>query len=231
VLEQLQQELREARRQRETLPLENTELTAQADRLEQEVRWLRRVAEVARAEAARPAASLPDQLALPFRATPSRRTAYGRLRYALKMLPSSVAIFLYFGSSVIGSLERLATYSGLLLMCLVLLYFLQGPEDDDELQAWSFDEEGFSPEGGEAVQGKILYSEIQSVEVRQGWLQRLFGFGSVRILWKPGVPTAIGKSVNFPNRSVDIDLLDDPKRLAEWLQGRARVRKEGKDVG
>lgn len=231
-LERLQQELRETRRQRDTLPRENSELIAQVDRLEQEVRWLRRMAEVAQAEAGRPASSLPDQLVLPFRASPSRRTAYGRMRYALKMLPSSVAIFLYFGSSVIGSMQRLATYGGLLLLCLVLLYVLQGPEDDDEVQsAWAFDEEGFSQEGTEALKGKILYSEIQSVEVRQGWLQRLFGFGSVRIVWKPGVPTPIGKSVNYPNRAMDIDLLDDPRRLAEWLRERARLSQEASRAG
>ncbi|KFE62546.1 PH domain-containing protein [Hyalangium minutum] len=231
-LERLQEELRETRCQRETLPRENAELAEQVDRLEQEVRWLSRMAEVAQAEAERPASSLPDQLVLPFRATPSRRTAYGRLRYALKMLPSSVAIFLYFGSSVIGSLHRLATYGGLLLLCLALLYVLQGPEDDDDVQsAWGFDEEGLSLEGTEALKGKILYSEIQSVEVRQGWLQRLFGFGSVRIIWKPGVPTSIGKAVNYPNRTVDIDMLDDPRRLAEWLRERARLPKEAAHVG
>jgi hypothetical protein len=230
-LEQLQQELREARRQRGALTRENAGLSAQVERLEQEVRWLRRMVEVARAEAGRPASSLPEQLILPFRATPSRRTAYGRMRFALKLLPSSLAMLLYLWGPMIGSLQRFAAYGGIIFFCLVLLYFLQGPEDDDEAQAWAFDEEGLAPQGSRAPQGQIFYREIQSVEVRQGWLQRLFGFGSVRITWSPGVPVAIGKSVSYPNRSVDLDLLDDPKRLAGWLREQVRARKEAKDAG
>lgn len=229
-LERLQQELREARRQHELLPRENAELAAQVDRLEQEVRGLRKMAEAAQAEAERPASSLPEQLVPPFRALPSRRTAYGRMRYALKALPSSVAFFVYVGTSVIRSSKSPAMYGGLLLLCLlclVLLYVLQGPEDDDEGQAaWVFDEEGFAPEGTEALKGKVLYSELQSVKVRQGLLQRLFGFGSVRIVWKPGVPTGIGKVLSYPNRMVDIPVLDEPRRLAEWLRERARLPKE-----
>jgi membrane protein YdbS with pleckstrin-like domain len=76
----------------------------------------------------------------------------------------------------------------------------------------------------------VRYSEIQKVELKQGGLQRLFGFGSVRILWTPAAPTSIGKAVSYPNRSVDIDMLDDPKRLAEWLRERVRVTKEAQRV-
>ncbi len=228
-LERLQQELRDVRRQREALPRENAELSAQVERLEQEIRWLRRAVEVARGEAERPASSLPEQLVLPFRAMPSRRTAYGRMRFAMKLLPSSLAMFLYLGGPAMGSLRHLAAYGGLILFCLGVLYFFQGSEDDDEAQAWSFDDKGLAPQGLATLHGELLYSEIQSVEVRQGWLQRLFGFGAVRIIWSPVVPTGIGRPLSYPNRFVDLDMLDDPKRLAEWLREQVRVRKEGKD--
>lgn len=228
-LERLQQELREARRQREALPRENAELSAQVERLEQEVRSLRRAAEVARAEAERPASSLPEQLVLPFRVTPSRRTAYGRVRFALKQLPLIPAVLFLVWIPILGSLRYFALSAGLLLLYLVLFTLLQGPEDDARAQAWSFDEEGLAPEGWGALRGKLFYPEIQSVEVRQGWLQRLFGFGSVRIIWTPGVATDLGESESYPNRLVELGLLDEPQRLAGWLREQVRARKEGKD--
>jgi outer membrane murein-binding lipoprotein Lpp len=225
-LEQLQQELREARRQRETLPGEHAELTSRVAALEREVQWLRRTVEVAREEAERPASSLPDQLTLPFRATPSRRTAYGRARYALMLMAPVLGSLAYFGHMLFDTNLGTWVVLGMVLLCLVLAFILQGPEDDEEGQAWSFTEEGLSPTGMGAAPGRVHYTEIQKVEVKQGPLQRLFGFGSVRVLWTPGAPTSLGKSVSYPNRSVDIDMLDDPKRLAEWLRERARRVKE-----
>ena len=226
-LEQLQQELREARRQRETLPGENAELTSRVAELEREVRLLRRTVAVAREEAERPASSLPDQLVLPFRATPSRRTAYGRARYALVLMAPVLSSFIYFWHAIFDSTLSTVLVLGTLLLCLVLSFVLQGPEDDEEGRAWSFSEEGLAPMGPGAPSGLVRYSEIQKVEVKQGLLQGLFGFGSVRVLWTPAAPTSLGKSVSYPNRSVDIDMLDDPKRLAEWLRERARTAKGG----
>jgi hypothetical protein len=225
-LEQLQQELREARRQRETLPGENAELVSRVAALEREVQWLRRTVEVAREEAERPASSLPDQLTLPFRATPSRRTAYGRARYALVLMAPVLGSLVYFWHAIFDSPLGTVLVLGMLLLCLVLSFVLQGPEDDEEGRAWRFSEEGLSPAGPGAPSGLVRYAEIQKVEVKQGWLQRFFGFGSVRIQWTPAAPTSIGKAVSYPNRMVDIDMLDDPKRLAEWLRERARVAKE-----
>ncbi len=227
-LEQLQQELREARRQRETLPGEHEELTSRVAALEREVQWLRRTVEVAREEAERPASSLPDQLALPFRATPSRRTTYGRARYALVLMAPVLGSFVYFWNPILNSSISGVMAVVVLLLCLVMSFVLQGPEDDEEGRAWSFAEEGLAPLGAGAPSGLVRYSEIQKVEVKQGPLQRLFGFGSVRILWTPAAPTSVGKSVSYPNRSVDIDMLDDPKRLAEWLRERARTVKEAR---
>jgi len=227
-LEQLQQELREARRQKDHLPGEHAELSSRVAALEREVQWLRRTVEVAREEAERPASSLPDQLALPFRATPSRRTAYGRARHALSVMAPVLGSFAYFWHPIFDSTIGGVMVVGLLLLCLVLSFFLQGPEDDEEGVAWSFSEEGLAPSGAGAPAGMVHYSEIQKVEVKQGPLQRLFGFGSVRVLWTPVSPTGIGKSVSYPNRSVDIDMLDDPKRLAEWLRERVRMVKEAR---
>ncbi|MDY7232315.1 hypothetical protein [Hyalangium rubrum] len=229
-LERLQQELREARRQREALPGENAELAARVATLEREVRWLRRTLAVAREEAERPASSLPEQLVLPFRVAPSRRTAYGRTRFALKLVLPTLASFMYFAGASVDSPERSALAVGLLLLCLVLAFVLQGPEDDEEGPAWSFDEEGFAPVGKDSTHGKVFYRELHKVEVKQGMLQGLFGFGSVRILWTPAAPTSIGKAESYPNRSVDIDMLDDPERLAEWLRDQVRGAKETKRV-
>jgi hypothetical protein len=229
-LEQLQQELREARRQREALPGENAELASRVAALEREVQWLRCTVEVAREEAERPASSLPEQLVLPFRATPSRRTAYGRARYALMLMAPVLGSFVYFWQMIFNSRLGTMLVLGMLLVCLVLSFVLQGPEDDDEGRAWRFSKEGLAPVGPGAPSGLVRYSEIQKVEVKQGLLQRLFGFGSVRVLWTPAAPTSLGKSVSYPNRAVDIEMLDDPKRLAEWLGERARKAKEARDV-
>jgi outer membrane murein-binding lipoprotein Lpp len=225
-LEQLQQELREARRQRDELPREHAELTTRVARLEQEVQSLRQSVAEAREEAERPAASLPEQLVLPFRAAPSRRTAYGRTRYALMLLAPVLSTFFYFPATLFDSRMGPLLVGGLFLLCLSLAFVLQGPEDDEEGPAWSFTEEGLAPVGAGTPHGIVRYAEIQKVEVKQGWLQRLYGFGSVRILWTPAAPTSIGKSVNYPNRSVDIDMLDEPRRLGEWLQAQVRKAKE-----
>jgi hypothetical protein len=229
-LEQLQEELRTARRQREALPGENAELASRVAQLEQEVQWLRRTVQVAREEAERPAASLPDQLVLPFRVAPSRRTAYGRTRYALLLMAPMLSLFLYFPGALFSSSLGPLLLGGLVLLCLVLAFFLQGPEDDEEGLAWSFSEEGLAPVGMGTPHGLVRYPEIQKIEVKQGWLQRLFGFGSVRILWTPASPTSIGRAVSYPNRSLDIDMLDDPRRLAAWLQDQVRKAKEAPRV-
>jgi hypothetical protein len=229
-LEQLQQELREARRQHEALSGENTGLAERVAALEQELRWLRRTVQVAREEAERPASSLPEQLVLPFRAAPSRRTAYGRTRYALLLMAPMLGAFFAFAGPILDSPQRTGVVAGLFLLCAVLSFLLQGPEDDEEGMVWTFSEERLAPTGMGAPEGQVRYSEIQKVEVKQGPLQRLFGFGSVRILWTPAAPTSLGKAERYPNRSVDIDMLDDPKRLAEWLREQVRTVKGGPRV-
>jgi hypothetical protein len=228
-LERLQEELRERRQRREVLPRENAELAAEEARLEQEVRALRQRVGEARTEAERAAPSLPDTLVSPFHVLPSRRTLYGRLRFALRERSwAFVAVLINLG--VEGRSRRLAILGMFLLTGLVLACFLQGPEDDDG-PAWSFGEEGFaSTRGVNGSCGQVLYAELRKIEVRRGWLARLFGFGSVRVTWTPGAPTPLGKAVGPTERRVDIELLDEPQRLAEWLQERM-PGKEAERVG
>ncbi len=218
-LERLQEELRERRRRHEVLSRENAEWAAEAARLEQEVRALRQRVGAAHAEAERAAPSLPDTLTLPFYVLPSRRTLYGRLRFALREW-SWVSATLLVQLSVSGRLRRLVVAGLFLLSGLILVSLLQGPEDDDS-PTWRFDEEGFSSTRG--VNGRfsrVLYSELRKVEVRRGWLARRFGFGSVRVTWTPGGAVPPGKTVQVKNLEVDIGTLDAPQRLAEWLQAR-----------
>jgi hypothetical protein len=121
---------------------------------------------------------------------------------------------LYLG--VAGLSRRLAVAGLFFLASLVF----QGPEDD-ESPTWSFGEEGFaSTHGVGHTSGRVLYSELKKIEVRRGWLARLFGFGAVRVTWTRGAPTPQGKAVGSTDRRVDITLLDEPQRLADWLQAR-----------
>lgn len=226
-LEQLQEELRLARSRRADLPRENAELASQVARLEQEVKWLRRTVEVAREEAERPASSLPEQFVLPFRVAPSRRTAYGRTRYALLLAVPLFTPYLYLLTAILDSGLGVLGAMGVFLVCVgLLVFFLQGPEDDEEGPAWMFTEEGLAPSHTGAPSGVVRYEEIREVEVRQGPLQKSFGFGSLRITWTPAAPTSIGKALSYPNRSVDLDMLDDPQRLATWLREQVRKAKE-----
>lgn len=228
-LEQLQEELRLARSKRADLPRENAELSSQVARLEQEVKWLRRTVEVAREEVERPAASLPEQLVVPFRVAPSRRTAYGRTRYALMLTAPLLSSYLYLVGPMIDSGSGVLGLVGLFLVCLGLLVFvLQGPEDDEQGPAWMCSEEGLAPSGKDVPSGLVRYEEILNVEVRQGPLQKSFGFGSLRITWTPAAPTSIGRARSYPNRAVDIDMLDDPQRLATWLREQVRKVKEAR---
>ncbi len=215
-LERLQEELREHRQRREVLPRENAELAAEVARLEQEVRALRQRLGRTRTEAERAAPSLPDTLTLPFHVVPSRRTLYGRLRFVFRVREpwSSMSVFMLMA---VAGLGRRLVVAGLFFLTFL---FLQGPEDD-ESPTWSFDEEGFSSTHGEGgSSGRVLYSELKKVEVRRGLLARFFGFGSVRVTWTPGEPTLLGKAVGPTERRVDIELLDEPQRLAGWLQAR-----------
>lgn len=217
-LERLQEDLRAARQRREALPRENAELSAEVARLEQEILGLRQRVEAARAEAEHPASSLPEQLVPPFHVLPSRRTPYGRLRFALRSLTTAPIVLGYLGLS--GRVGRLAVLGGFLLLCLILIaLFLQGHEDDDA-PTWSFGPEGFAEirVNTQSPRCKVLYSEMRKIEVRRGWLQRRYGFGFVRVTWAPGEKTS-GKKAG-PNQYVDIPLLDEPERLAAWLRAR-----------
>lgn len=226
-LELRQEELRELRRQRETLPLANAELKSRVDALEQEVHWLRLTLELDQGERERPIPSLPDQLAPPFLATPSRRTAYGRMRFALETMTPVLSTMAYLGIFIASSPLRFTGLLLLLCVCFGLLLVLQGDEDDDELPAWSFGTDGFSQVTGPWEGHPVLYSEVRKVEVDQGWLQRRYGFGTVRITFQPLAPTPVGKALSYPIRAIDLDLMDDPERLAAWLRkrtGEARAK-------
>lgn len=220
-LERLQQELRELRRRRESLPREKAELASQVERLEREVRSLRQTVAAARGEWEQPAPSLPERLVPPFLASPSRRRMYGRMRYALQAVAVPLVPLLYFSAELFPSFGmRVLALGAFALLSFALFFFFQGREDDDESRAWSFDDEGLSPMDRTLGQGKVLYGEIQKVEVKQGGLERLAGFGSVQVTWTPAVPTLLGKATRGSERVVDIPLLDDPERLAAWLKWR-----------
>jgi hypothetical protein len=221
-LEARQGELRDIRRQREALPREQAELKAKVAPLEEEVRWLRRTLARARGEWEQAVPSLPERLVVPFRATPSRRTAYGRMRFALRAMVPVLTPVAYCGGSLSLSLLQGVGLVLLLSVCFGLMLVLQGNEDDDEVPGWSFEEESFSQVGGEWEGLPVRYAEVESVEVDQDWLQRRYGFGSVQVTFRPSAPTPVGKPLGFPDRRVDLDLLDDPERLATWLRERVR---------
>ncbi|SEU27749.1 hypothetical protein [Stigmatella erecta] len=225
-LERLQEDLRGLRRQCEALPTENAGLAAQVARLEDEVRWLRRSLAVAHGEQVRPSASLPERLILPFRASPSRRTLYGKLRSAL---PIS-GVFVGLSLQSMHSLRAVVTLGLLFPVCVAVRAFLLEPGEMAEGVAWQFDEEGFAPDTLPESPGKVLYSEVHKVEVIQGPLHRLFGSGAVRVTWIPLATTSLGKAEAYPSRSILIDLLDDPHRLAEWLRQRA-LPAQARNVG
>lgn len=238
-LERLQEELRDVRRQREVLPRENAELAAQLARLEEEVRALQQARAVAHAEWSKTPPSLPAQLVTPFCVTPSRRTPYGRMGFALRSPRVFFSIMMglgfYFAFFLHDSRLRGGLLVGTVIPWLMMRYlFSQKHEDDDERLAWSFDDEGFGPTASEDKRGKVLYSEVREVEVKQGWLQRRFGFGSVRVTWTPRAHLTLGELVGIQSpdhRRVDLDLLDDPKRLAEWIQARAEQARKEKTGG
>jgi hypothetical protein len=222
-LERLQEELRGLRHQREALPGENAGLAAQVARWEDEVRWLRRSLAVAHGEQVRPAASLPERLILPFRANPSRRTMYGMLRSARPLW----GLFIGLSLQSINSLQAAMTVGLLLPVCVAVRAFFLEPEDNAEGVAWQFDEEGFAPDALSGSPGKVRYTEVHKVEVFQGPLHRLFGSGAVRVTWTPSAPTSLGKAEDSPDRSILIDLLDEPHRLAEWLRQRSSQAQAG----
>ncbi len=234
-LEQLQEELREVRHQREVLPGENAQLVTRLAQLEEEVRALEQARDTARAEWNKPISSLPEQLVTPFYATASRRTLHGRIRAAL---PSVLQLWyfyfglnfwrgIFFGNTTQAGRLRLVLMLGLTVLWLLMLSTSQTHEDDDERLAWSFDNEGFSPVASDKFRGKVRYSEVRTVEVIQGWLQRLLGFGAVRITWAPAKEEVM--------RTIDIKRLDTPDRLAEWLLARVSeaggMKTEGPHVG
>ncbi|ADO75171.1 hypothetical protein [Stigmatella aurantiaca] len=222
-LERLQEDLRGLRHQCEALPAENTGLAAQVARLEDEVRWLRRSLTVAHGEQVRPASSLPERLVLPFRANPSRRTMYGKLRSALPIW--GLFLGLWFQAS--DSLQALVTLGVLFPVCVAVRAFLLEPSEIAEGVAWQFDEEGFAPDTVPESPSKVLYTEVRKVEVVQGRLHQLFGSGAVRVTWEPSAPTSLGKAEASPNRSVLIDLLEEPHRLAAWLRQRTSPAQAG----
>jgi hypothetical protein len=226
-LERLQDDLRSLRQQCEALPTQNAGLAGQVDRLEDEVRWLRRSLAVAHGEQVRPSASLPERLVLPFRANPSRRTLYGKLRSGL---PIS-GLFVGLSLQAMSNLRAVITLGLLFPVCVVLRAFWLEPEDLTEGVAWQFDAEGFAPDTVPESPGKVRYSEVRKVEVVQSPLHRLFGSGAIRVTWAPSAPTSLGKAEAYPDRSVLIDLLDDPHRLAEWLRQRTSPAQAGNAGG
>jgi hypothetical protein len=122
--------------------------------------------------------------------------------------------------------------SALPVWILLRALFSQSHKDEDERSAWSFDDEGFGLLAAGAQSGKVLYSEVREVEVRQGWLQRLYGLGSVRVSWRPRGPSSFGKyREESLLRFVDIPLVEAPQRLAEWLLARTREAREKQQGG
>jgi hypothetical protein len=234
-LEHLQEELRDVRQQREALPLENAELAAQVDRLKGEVHALEQARATTHAEWTKPVPSLPELLVPPFCATPSRRTAYGRMQFAARQMGRGLwlvlAMLMTTTSFFFGTPRPLAgLFIGAIVSWFMLRFaFSQSHEDDDERLAWSFDEEGFGQLAAGAQSGKVLYSEVRKVEVRRDWFQRRWGAGSVRVTWTTSArPSSLGTAVDPETRAVDIDLHDAPERLAEWLLARTQAAREGK---
>jgi hypothetical protein len=219
-LEQLQERLQELRRLHEVKPRENAELASKVEQLEQEVRWLRRAVTVAHGEWARPASSLPEQLQPPFSVTASQRTLYGQAHHlAGRMTPLLTGLLV---TLLVAGPDRWRFSA---LPGLFLLLFLRLPRflKSEVGRSFEMDVDGFGPRG--IGMDRVRYDEIQEVEVRQGPLQRLFGFGSVRVTWSPSGATELGRPDGYPERVIDIPLLDDPQRLARWLRERsARAR-------
>jgi hypothetical protein len=226
-LEQLQEELRDVRHQRQSLPLENAELAAQATRLEAEVRALQQARDGLQAERKKPRPCLPEQLLTPFCATPSQRTASGRMRFALKQvgrsLPVQGLLLLLSGAFFRHSPAVAALSLGSILVWFMLLSGLSPVlEDEDECLAWSFDDEGFGQIAAGKKSERIRYSEVRKVEVKQGWFRRLWNSSFIRVTWEPGTLSSVGKRTDAGNRVADIRLHEDPQRLAEWLLERTQ---------
>lgn len=230
-LEQLQSELREARRQREVLPRETAELASRVERLEQEVSWLRRTLAVAGGEASRPAPSLPDQLVLPFLVHPSQQVRYRRQRMAVLLVLLALAPLLYLAPWGERS-TRASLANGLMLVVgFMLMPLLRDPRDSAQALAWRFDEEGLARLGPGAPSGKILYREIHHVETAEAGPQPLLSHGSLSITWLPGVTTSLGKPATFPLRRVELEQIDDSVRLADWLRDRVQQAREERKAG
>lgn len=241
-LEQVQEALRELRGRREVLSRESEELAAEITRLEDELRSVRQERDAALAEWNKPVPSLPDQLVTPFCVTPSRRTLHGRIRFALPPAPQLLNLFLalnfynhllpFANTPQIGRLRVAVMLASVPVWFLLVSAFSQGHANEDERLAWSFDDEGFRQVAAGDKSGKVLYSEVHEVEVRQDWLQRRYGLGSVRVSWLSKAPTAVGKALKkSPLRVVGIGPCEAPERLAEWLRERTREAREAKQGG
>lgn len=230
-LEKLQEQLRAARARHAELEREKAELLARTAELEEDRYGPRRATETPRGPLERPAPSLPGHLFPPFTVSPALHSPYARLLTALRQMPRSMkscshmllALLVYPRFFLLGAGAMLVALFGVLAL-------VRAPEDGDAFTHWSFDREGFFPVHSGASQGKVLYREIQQVRSTQGWLQRLFGLGSVEVVWTPGAPTSLGSASKHSQRIVKLKLLPEPTRLADWLQWRARAAR-GEDVG
>lgn len=99
---------------------------------------------------------------------------------------------------------------------------LQKDLPEEESLAWSFEGEGFSQPAAEGKSRHVRYSEVRNVQVRQWWLPRLFGLGSVQVSCsEPGAPP----------EWIEIAWIDEPHRLAEWLLKRSEVARAEKSGG
>ncbi|MFP2897230.1 hypothetical protein [Corallococcus sp. 4LFB] len=218
--------------QREAIPQEQARLEARRASLEEENRRLRGLLAEARGERIQPEPSLPDLLTPPFRVIPSRRTGYGRMRHALRAMPAVTGwmVTLLLVTSSVFSPARVAAMLFLLAACFGVLFLLQEEPDDDAAWAsWDFGEDGFT-QVGQVGAPPVRYAELVKVEVTQGWLQRRYGFGNVRVVFQPSAPTSVGRALSHPNRSVELQLLDAPERLATWLQERSTHARQAAHV-
>lgn len=228
-LEQLQEDLRDVRHQLAVLPQENAGLAQRLSQQKEELRALEQARDAARAKWNKPLSSLPEQLVTPFIATPSQHSLQGRLFEAVRRLPPLMPLFtvlflyksFFFGNKVPqGRLSVALALGAAVVWFLAHLVSTPKHDDEDERQAWSFDEEGF----GLATAGsrRVLYSEVRQVDVLRGLLKR----GTLRVTWVPQTTTRLGQVTEGEAQVLEIPRIDAPARLAEWLLARSRAARE-----
>jgi hypothetical protein len=208
-LEQLQEELRQLRRQREAMPQDTAALASRVARLESEVRTLRAARDAAYGVQLGHA-SLPEQLVTPFLATACRQRVLTRhVRFGLG------GFFLLFLALAWGAALAPAPLRvvGLLLLaaCNVGLFlYLWDDATQARIPFWSFGEEGF-------CEGPLTPGEEDTVPYRD--------VVAVEVEVEPSEGRSGRVSVSTLARKVVVGPVEDAERLGTWL--RQRVRQSG----